>query len=81
MRIAGPMRITIHHASTPIISGEVTVARSIIADLRRMRRLIPAVFARRSSPPERTCDDDRPLSLAMRWHDYVSDFAQARQRP
>jgi hypothetical protein len=81
MRITGAIRITIHHASTPIISGEVTVARSIIADLKKMGRLVASVVARRSSPQQRTCDHDRPPSLAMRWQEYVSDFARTRHRP
>ena len=50
-RITGAARTTIHHTSSPIISGAVTVARSIIADLRKRDRPVASAGAGQSSSP------------------------------
>jgi hypothetical protein len=64
MRITGAASITIHHRSSPIISGAVTVAHSIIAKLRKRDRLVASASAGRSSSQERICVDGKSRLMA-----------------
>ena len=63
-RITGAARTTIHHTSSPIISGAVTVARSIIADLRKRDRPVASASAGQSSSQERTCVHGKSRPMA-----------------
>jgi len=62
-RITGAARPTIHHTSSPIISGAVTVACLIIAELRKRNRAAASTASGQSSSQERTCVHGNSRSL------------------